>query len=322
MNDWIKTHLVCPRDKTKLNFHGERLVCLHNHSYPVFDGIPVLLVEETEPTHGYITSTLEKVSANKIVQPDENADGEQIDSFVQGEIVHTNGNLYFPVLNNLKRYPIPEFRLGRGSGERLLDVGCNWGRWSISAAQNNYLPIGIDPSLDAVLAARRVAKQLGVKADFVCGDARFLPFADDAFDVVFSYSVFQHFSKENARISLAEISRVLKKNGTTLIQMPNKYGVRSLYNWWRRGCTEGEGFDVRYWTPRELLKTFAEIFGATEMTVDGYFGLGIQKTDVDLLPIKYKLVVYSSELLRKISIGVPFIKKAADSLYLESLNQK
>ena len=60
--------------------------------------------------------------------------------------------------------------------------------------------MGIDPSLDAVLAARRVSRQLGVEASFVVGDARFLPFANDSFDTVFCYSVLQHFSKENAKI--------------------------------------------------------------------------------------------------------------------------
>jgi SAM-dependent methyltransferase len=67
---------------------------------------------------------------------------------------------------------------------------------------------------------------MNVEADFLVGDARFLPFADSAFDTVFCYSVLQHFSKENARMSLDEVARVLKKNGVTLIQMPNKYGIR------------------------------------------------------------------------------------------------
>jgi ubiquinone/menaquinone biosynthesis C-methylase UbiE len=227
-----------------------------------------------------------------------------------------------PLINKLTRYPIPDFRLPQGNGERMLDVGCNWGRWSIAAARKNYKPVGIDPSLDAVLAARRVSKQLNVETNFVVGDARFLPFADDAFDICFSYSVLQHFSKENAKTSLAEIGRTVKKNGKIFVQMPNKYGIRSFYNNWRRGFTEGEGFDVRYWTPSELIKTFKETFGETEMTTDCYFGLGIQKSDVDLLPLPYKMVVHSSEILRKISGVFSPLTKVADSLYLESKNQK
>jgi len=175
--------------------------------------------------------------------------------------------------------------------------------------------------LNAVLAARRVAKQLGAECDFIVGDARFLPFANDAFDVVFSYSVYQHLSKENVRASLDEVSRVLKANGKTLIQMSNKYGIRQYQQHRRRGFTEGEGFEIRYWTPSELLKTFNAKIGDTVMTTDCYFGLGIQNADADLLPVKYKIVVYSSAILRKLSQFIKPLVKVADSVYLDSINQ-
>jgi ubiquinone/menaquinone biosynthesis C-methylase UbiE/uncharacterized protein YbaR (Trm112 family) len=325
MNEWLKSHLVCPRDKAKLEIKDDKLVCPQNHSYPIVEDVPVMLVDEAETTHDYITRTLEKVANLDAEKHDPSSQARQInevDEFVQGEIPYTSGNLYFPVQNKLTRYPIPNFRLPKGSGERMLDVGCNWGRWSIAAAQKNYKPVGIDPSLDACLAARRVSRQLKVETDFVVGDARFLPFADDSFDVGFSYSVLQHFSKENARTSLSEINRTVKKNGKIFVQMPNRYGVRSFYNHWRRGFTEGEGFDVRYWTPSELKKTFEERFGETVMTTDCYFGLGIQKSDVDLLPLPYKMVVHSSEILRKMSRVIQPMVKVADSVYLESKNQK
>jgi len=325
MNEWLKSRLVCPRDKEKLEIKDEKLVCPKNHVYPIVEGIPIMLVDEAETTHGYIARTLEKVSALETERREPETSPKRInevDEFVQSEIPYTSGILYIPLRNKLTRYPIPEFRLPQGNGERLLDVGCNWGRWSIAAAQKGYQPIGIDPSLDAVLAARRVSGQLGVKANFVVGDARFLPFATDSFDVVFSYGVFQHFSKANVKISLDEIVRVLKKNGKTLFQMPNKYGVRSSYQQWRRGFTEGEGFEVRYWTPSELMKTFEEKFGETVMTSDCYFGLGIQKADVDLLPLPYKMVVHSSAILRKISQKIAPMVKIADIVYLESINEK
>ncbi len=324
MNEWLRSRLVCPRDKEKLENKDENLICPLNHIYPIVEGIPVMLVNEAETTHGYIGQTLEKVAAlndKRNETENETKRINEVDEFVQSEIPYTSGILYIPLKNKLTSYPIPEFRLPPGNGEKLLDIGCNWGRWSIAAAQKGYQPIGIDPSLNAVLAARRVSKQLGVNANFVVGDARFLPFATDCFDVVFSYGVFQHFSKENVRISLDEIVRVLKKDGKTLFQMPNKYGMRSFYQQWRRGFTEGEGFEVRYWTPSELLETFKEKFGETEMTTDCYFGLGIQKSDVDMLPLPYKIVVHSSDILRKVSRKIAPMIKVADSVYLESVNE-
>lgn len=324
MNEWLQSRLVCPRDKKQLQLNENILSCPEKHDYQVFEGIPIMLVDDAEITHDYINQTLEKVAQS---QNNENgssktpASENEIDEFVQGEIPYTSGNLYFPVQHKLKRYPIPEIRLRQGNGERLLDIGCNWGRWSIAAAQKGYQPVGIDPSLDAVLAARRVSKQLGVETNFVVGDARFLPFADDSFETVFSYGVFQHFSKENVRISLDEAVRVLKPNGNTLFQMPNKYGIRQYQQHRRRGFTEGKDFEVRYWTPAELIETFEKKIGATKMTTDCYFGLGIQANDVDLLPAHYKMVVYSSEFLRKLSGVIKPLTKIADSVYLESVNQ-
>ena len=327
MNEWLRSRLVCPRDKQALDLSENKLTCSNNHIYPIVDDIPIMLVDDAESTHGYINQTLEKINETQnfddAIDDSKNGlnDEFEIDEFVQSEIPYTSGNLYWSVQNKLTRYPIPKCRLPQGNGERLLDIGCNWGRWSIAAAQKGYQPVGIDPSLKAVLAARRVSKQLGVETNFVVGDARFLPFADDTFETVFSYGVFQHLSKENVRISLDEVVRVLKKNGNTLFQMPNKYGIRQYQQYRRRGYTEGKDFEVRYWTPKELMETFETKFGPTKMTTDCYFGLGIQVRDVDLLPVKHKIIVYSSELLRKISKTIKPLTKVADSVYLESINR-
>jgi len=324
MNEWLQQHLVCPRDKQDLDLDRAGLKCPVGHAYPVIDDIPVMLVDEAEITHHYIERTLEQVEAaggGGTSGDDVPLEPHHIDEYVQNEVPYTSGILYFSVQHRLKRYPIPELRLPYVNGKRLLDVGCNWGRWTIAAAKKGYRAVGLDPSLDAVRSARRVSKQLGVATDFVVGDARFLPFADDSFDTVFSYGVLQHFSKENARTSLIEIARVLKREGNSLVQMPNKYGVRSFYQRWRRGFAEGEGFDVRYWSPAQLKGSFEELFGETEITADCYFGLGIQAADVDMLPAPYKMVVYSSEALRAASRSVHPLINLADSLYLRSINR-
>jgi ubiquinone/menaquinone biosynthesis C-methylase UbiE/uncharacterized protein YbaR (Trm112 family) len=325
MNEWLTEHLVCPRDKQALEAQGEDLVCSSGHRYPVVNEIPVMLVADAEVTHEYISRTLEDVEAIRAgtaADAPEQGESDGIDAFVQGEVPYTSGILYFSVQHRLTRYPIPETRLPLGNGERLLDIGCNWGRWSIAASWKNYRPVGLDPSLKAVMAAKRVAGQLGADADFIVGDARFLPFRDDSFDTVFCYSVYQHLSKENVRTSLDEAARVLRTGGISLIQMPNKYGIRQYQQHRRRGFTEGEGFEVRYWTPSELMETFEAKFGETEMTADCYFGLGIQGADVDLLPVRYKAVVYASEAIRNLSRTIKPLVKAADSIYLRSINEK
>ena len=324
MDEWLLNNLVCPRDRLDLTFDRDIFSCTEGHVYHVIEGVPVMIFQDERPTHDYLRQSLEQVervvdgeALESVLRSVETTNG--IDGFVQGELPYTNGNLYFCVQNKLTRYPLPHLRLPDANGERLLDVGCNWGRWSIRAAQKGYKPIGIDPSLDAVLAATRISRQLGVEPKFVVGDARYLPFRDGCFDVSFSYSVLQHFSKENARTALSEMERTLKENGKVLVQMPNKYGLRSMQQQWRRGFTEGKDFEVRYWTPAELLSTFESRFGKTIFTADCFFGLGIQASDLDLLPIRFKTVVHTSELLRKISRGIKPLAKLADSVYLESV---
>lgn len=329
MNTWLREILVCPRHRLELKDEGKHLVCPENDRYLVVNGIPVFLFNDGSPTHAYIERTIEQVSR---IERGEDAEAvaainiesnDDIDQFVKRELPYTCGNLYFSIQESVTRYPFPELRLPAGEDRILLDIGCNWGRWSIPAAQKGYRAIGIDPSLDAVLAARRIARQVGVEPEFIVADARFLPFADDSMDVCFSYSVIQHFNKTNAKKSFSEMARVAKTDGQILVQMPNKYGLRCLYHQMRMGFKEGlEGRDVFYWTPKELSGVFGSQFGETEMTVDCFFGLNLQAADIDLMPFSHRMAIRLSEMLRSVSQTFSPLVKMADSVYLSSLNQK
>ena len=311
--------LVCPRDKQSLRQEGAKLVCGQGHRYSVVEGIPILLVSEAEQTHIEGTRALavaesgDESSLRKFdVKPDE------IDPFVVNAIGATNGSLYEHLVGRLTEYPIPRLRLPSGEGRGFLEIGCNWGRWCIAAARQGYRPIGIDPSLKSIRAANRVARQLGIDAAYVVADGRFLPFLDQSFDQIFSYSVLQHLSKENTLATLSEIRRVLHVGAGALIQMPNTFGMRCLYHQIRRGFQEGQDFDVRYWRPKELRSAFTERIGPSELTVDGYFSLNVQPSDIHLLLARYRPIVHASEGLRWMSERVPALMKVADSLYVSA----
>ncbi len=283
-----------------------------------------MLEDDAESTHGYIEHTLEQVTRNELgeaIRPLRplGANSQGVDAFLQGEVPYTSGQLYLPVQNRLTRYPIPTLRLPQSAGDRLLDIGFNWGRWSIAAARSGYRPVGIDPSVDAILAARRVFKQLDVRVDFIVGDARFLPFRGGSCDNVYSYGVFQHLSKANTRLGMAEIRRVFRDRGRSLVQMPNKYGVRQHQQSRRRGFTEGEGFEVRYWSPPEMLSAFRQLIGPSDVSADCFFGLGIQLSDIDLLPRRYRAVVRASHGLASASRRCRPLRMCADSLYVASI---
>jgi SAM-dependent methyltransferase len=221
-----------------------------------------------------------------------------IDPAVSVLIGATNGNAYKHLIGRQFAYPIPPIELPEGNGRSLLDIGCGWGRWSIAASRKGYRATGIDPSKGAIMAAGRVAKQFGAhSAQFICGDARDLPFPDGSFDVAFSYSVIQHFSREDARKIFKEIGRVLKPGGVCKVQMPNRLALRSLYVQARRGVTDGKGFDVRYWSIPVLCEMLCDTVGPAEITAHCYLGLGLEPSDIDLMPKTTAYLIRLSSLL-------------------------
>jgi SAM-dependent methyltransferase len=246
----------------------------------------------------------------------------KVDPAVAYLIAATNGIMYKHLIGKLDSYPIPDLRLPNGHGETFLDIGCNWGRWCLAAARKNYNAIGIDPSLGAVMAARRVAQSLGLSAKYIVGDARYLPFPSAKFDTVFSYSVLQHFSREDVKITLSGIGRVLKPSGISLIQMPTIFGVRCLYHQIKRRFREARDFEVRYWSLSALKHLFTSAVGKTEFSVDCYFGIGLQKADWKFMTPKLKLVLLTSEMLRGASQAIPVLKHIADSVYIKAVRSR
>jgi SAM-dependent methyltransferase len=279
-----------------------------------------MLIAEERETHWVMERSLQLAASPerlREIERAEKADGP-VDWFVQRAVGATSGYLYKPVIERLQNYPIPEIRLPDGTGEFMLDIGCNWGRWCVAAARKGYRPIGLDPCILSVRAASRVARQLGVVAHFVVGDARHLPFRDETFGIVFSFGVLQHLAKEDVLMALKHAARVLAANGRCVIQMANKFGVRSLYWQAKRRFREPVRFEVRYWSPGELRSRFEESIGPSQLAVDCYFGLGIQPADVRMLPFHYRSIVAASEFFRAAANIVPGLLMLADSLYVTS----
>ncbi|HEY9701941.1 MAG TPA: hypothetical protein V6C58_05825, partial [Allocoleopsis sp.] len=153
LTPWLKNNLACPQDHCKLELQGNTLICPHGHSYPVVDGIPIMLLKDKIPTQENIFNLTFNLAQSTPINPNQNND-QTIDPFVQEAIAATGGIMYENT--KLTRYPIPNFPLPSGNNQYLLDLGCNWGRWCISAFQNGYIPVGLDPNLEAILAAKRV----------------------------------------------------------------------------------------------------------------------------------------------------------------------
>jgi SAM-dependent methyltransferase len=240
------------------------------------------------------------------------------DPVVPWLIGDTSGHAYEHSIGKLTSYPIPDIPLDEGRGRTLLDVGCNWGRWSLAAARKGFRVTGIDPSLGALLAARRVGRELGLDINLVCGDARCLPFADASFDQVFSYSVIQHFSIDDGKQAIGEMGRVLRPGGALKVQMAHALGVRSLYHQIRRGLQPRTVFDVRYWMLPHLREAFERAVGSSEIRAEGFGGLGLLYCDRDWLSARGRALVTVSEGLRRVATALPSLAWAADSVYVQA----
>jgi uncharacterized protein YbaR (Trm112 family)/SAM-dependent methyltransferase len=341
IDPWLLTRLACPYDGAAVRPASTSLVCTTcEREFAVVEGIPVMLRDDVRQTHDSARASLDQVRPRALdagsgwtapsapAQPEADlathapsgTEAPHIDPFVQQAIAATCGLMYIPLIGQLKTYPVPNIRVppGRGEGRTWLDVGSNWGRWCLAAARIGYVPIGVDPMLGGVRAAARVARALGLKAHFIAADARYLPLQPNSVDVAFSYSVLQHMAKHDVRRALREMQRVLAPSGAVAVQLPNARGLRSIWVQARRRWRPATGFEVRYWTVRELRTTFEHLLGPTSVTVDGYFSVNAQAADLPLLPLRYRAVVQGSEWLRRLAERFPPLVGAADSLYVSA----
>ena len=76
---------------------------------------------------------------------------------------------------------------------------------------------------------------------------------------------------------------------------------------------------MRYWGIGELKRTFNELIGPSRVTVDCYFGLGLQKADAAMMHRGMRALIGTSEFLRRLSFKIPLLKYVADSVYVDSV---
>jgi SAM-dependent methyltransferase len=127
-------------------------------------------------------------------------------------------------------------RLGVVRGDRLLDLGCGFGRHAYQAARLGADVVAVDAGGDevrnvvATLAAMAEAGELDpaeVRAIAVQGDALALPFAAGSFDRVIASEVLEHIPDDLT--AMAELARVLRPGGTMAVTVP-RCGPE-LVNW-------------------------------------------------------------------------------------------
>jgi ubiquinone/menaquinone biosynthesis C-methylase UbiE len=106
--------------------------------------------------------------------------------------------------------------------QRILDLGCGYGRFTIPLAKQGYKIQGIDITPTLINKAIETAKKEKLKINFKIGDMRNLPYKNGRFDVIICmWSVLNEIIKKSDQLkTIKEMLRVLSTNGFALIEMP------------------------------------------------------------------------------------------------------
>lgn len=121
--------------------------------------------------------------------------------------------------------PVMMERVSAGHFESALDVGCGEGRFCRMLAANRVPVIGIDPTEELLVQARR----RDPAGHYQIARAEDLPFAAASFDLVVSYLTLLDIP--DFRTGLSEMVRVLKPGGTLLIANLNSFITSCSSGW-------------------------------------------------------------------------------------------
>jgi SAM-dependent methyltransferase len=109
-------------------------------------------------------------------------------------------------------------------GEQVLEVGCGSGIAAQLFAEAGAIVTAVDLTPWAVETTRARLDAFGLDGEVLEADGEHLPFADDSFDLVFSWGVIHHTSDMDR--ALGELVRVCRPGGRLVLMV---YHRRSLF---------------------------------------------------------------------------------------------
>ncbi|MCQ3935998.1 MAG: hypothetical protein DPW18_03005 [Chloroflexi bacterium] len=124
-------------------------------------------------------------------------------------------------------------------GDRLLDLGCGYGRFAGSYMDRFENVVMFDGSRSLLKAAQQATDG---KACYVWGDVNYLPFRAGVFDEVLLVRVFQHLV--DSRGCIQDVRRILKPGGRFLFNYSNKRNAYRVMKY-LLGGTRHNPFDTR-----------------------------------------------------------------------------
>lgn len=105
-------------------------------------------------------------------------------------------------------------RIGGGSGQRVLDVGCGTGSTTLAVAQRLGVEghcVGADVSAPMIAVAQARAQRKNSTASFICADAQTHAFEPESFDAIMSRFGVMFF--DNPVLAFANLRRAARVGG-------------------------------------------------------------------------------------------------------------
>jgi SAM-dependent methyltransferase len=171
---------------------------------------------------------------------------------------------------------IPEFAKFASSRDlKVLEVGVGMGADYLEWLKAGARATGIDMSAASLERARRRCESAGFVPNLRLADAEHLPFADETFDVVYSYGVMHH-SPDTARC-LREAWRVLKPGGEARIMLYHHPSLTGAMLWLRYGALRGKSMRETVYERLESPGTKTYSRAESSSLMDGFENLAMRQ---------------------------------------------
>ncbi len=139
---------------------------------------------------------------------------------------------------------------------RALEIGCGPGRLMKPLSQKFGEIHGVDVSDEMIALACERLRSIPHAHPHVGSGADLRQFADDSFDFIYSYAVFQHIPSKDVVLSyLHDAARVLKPGGLMRFQANNLTAARTAAETWH-GCSMEAG-EIRDFAALQGLRLLA-----------------------------------------------------------------
>jgi ubiquinone/menaquinone biosynthesis C-methylase UbiE len=126
-------------------------------------------------------------------------------------------------------------------GKDVLEIGVGMGADHLEIAKCGPRSLaGIDLTHRAIDFTRARLKYYGLESELSVGDAEGLPFADNSFDIIFSYGVLHH--SPDTAAAVREVLRVLRPSGVARIMVYHRYSLVGYMLWLRYAALRGRPF--------------------------------------------------------------------------------